>query len=188
MNPVTIRTSREIAGAIQDFSKADWTRLHKVAAVYACNRPIEPDDLLQEAFRRALDGQRNCPAHVDSVRFLAEAMRSIADGELQKGKDGPRLIPIANHGSAETTVDPHDPAPGPEQCADSAEEAVAMKAALLALFGDDEIAQIILEGMMEGIEGEELRELTDLDNSPYQSKRRLIRRRIGKKFPEGWTS
>ena len=63
-----------------------------------------------------------------------------------------------------------------------------MKACLLSLFEDDEIAQLILEGMMEGIEGEELRELTDLDNTAYQSKRRLIRRRIDKKFPKGWTS
>ena len=39
--------------------------------------------------------------------------------------------------------------------------------------------------MMEGIEGEELRELTDLDKTAYQSKRRLIRRRIDKKFPKG---
>ena len=63
-----------------------------------------------------------------------------------------------------------------------------MRVCLLSLFEDDEIAQVILEGMMEGIEGEELQELTDLDNTAYQSKRRLIRRRINRKYPEGWTS
>ena len=185
---VAIRTSREIADAIQNLSEADWVRLHKVALAYARNRPIEPDDLLQEAFRRALDGDRRCLVHIDPVRFLAEAMRSIANGEIQKGKNQPPLVPIANHGSAEIVVDPRDPAPSPEQRADSAEEVAAMKAALVVLFDDDEIAQVILEGMMEGIEGEELRELTDLDKLAYQSKRRLIRRRIDKKFPKGWTS
>ena len=141
--------------------------------------------------------------HVDPVRFLAEVMRSVADGELQKSgvqprsnadddsrkrEARPRLVPIANHGGDETAADPPDPALDPEQRTGSAEEAAAMRACLLSLFEDDEIAQLILEGMMEGIEGEDLRELTDLDKTAYQSKRRLIRRRIDKKFPEGWTS
>jgi hypothetical protein len=39
--------------------------------------------------------------------------------------------------------------------------------------------------MMEEMEGEELQELTELDATAYQSKRRLIRRRIDKTFPEG---
>ena len=63
-----------------------------------------------------------------------------------------------------------------------------MTACLVSLFEDDEIAQVILEGMMEGIEGEELRKLTELDKTAYQSKRRLIRRRIEKRFPKGWMS
>jgi RNA polymerase sigma-70 factor (ECF subfamily) len=40
--------------------------------------------------------------------------------------------------------------------------------------------------MREGIEGEELRELTELDMTGYATKRRLIRRRIDKAFPQGW--
>ena len=32
---------------------------------------------------RSLDG-RHCPRHIDVIRFLAEAMRSIADGEGEK--------------------------------------------------------------------------------------------------------
>jgi DNA-directed RNA polymerase specialized sigma24 family protein len=188
MKPVALRTADEIAVAIQDLSEADWTRLRKVAVIYTRNRLIEPDDLLQEAFRRALDGRRNCPSHVDAVRFLAEAMRSIADGEAEKAESQPRLVPIANHGTAETAVDPPDPALDPAQVAESSDEAAAMKASLLSLFEDDEIAQVILEGMMEGIEGEDLRELTELGTVAYQSKRRLIRRRIEKKFPQGWMS
>ena len=188
MNSAALRSPDEIIRAIRNLSDTDWTRLRKVAVVYARNRPIEPDDLLQEAFRRALDGRRNCPVHVDPVRFLAEAMRSIADGELQKSEAQPQLVPIPNHGGDETAVDPPDPTLDPEQRVGSAEATAAMKTCLLSLFEDDEIAQVILEGMMDGIEGEELRELTELDNTAYQSKRRLIRRRIGKKFPKGWTS
>ena len=42
------------------------------------------------------------------------------------------------------------------------------------------VAQVIVEGIMEGQRGEDLRALTDLDPTAYQSKRRLIRRRIAK--------
>ena len=130
-------------------------------------------------------------------------MRSIANGELEKSgvrrrsndsddarkhEAPPRLVPIANHGGDETAVDPPDPGLNPEQLAGSSQETAAMRACLVSLFEDDEIAQIILEGMMEEIDGEELRELTDLDETAYQSKRRLIRRRIAKRFPKGWMS
>jgi RNA polymerase sigma-70 factor (ECF subfamily) len=39
---------------------------------------------------------------------------------------------------------------------------------------------------MEGTDGEELRALTDLTKIAFASKRRLIRRRIDKAFPDGW--
>ena len=78
VGPATTKKPDEIAAAILEFSDADWNRLHKVAAAYARGRPIEANDLLQETFRRALDGSRNCPADVDAVKFLAEAMRSVA--------------------------------------------------------------------------------------------------------------
>jgi len=40
--------------------------------------------------------------------------------------------------------------------------------------------------MIEGTDGEELRALVDLDRTAFASKRRLIRRRIDKAFPNGW--
>ena len=73
----------EIAKAIRALTPADWIRLNKVAVAYSAGRPIGPEDLLQEAFARAMDG-RHCPAGVTAVRFLAEAMRSIAHGEGEK--------------------------------------------------------------------------------------------------------
>jgi hypothetical protein len=53
---------------------------------------------------------------------------------------------------------------------------------------DDPIAQIIIEGFVEGIDGEVLRALTELSKIAFASKRRLIRRRIDKAFPDGWKS
>jgi DNA-directed RNA polymerase specialized sigma24 family protein len=106
----TVRTHEEIADAIRALTLAQWTRLRKVAARYAY--ALTAEDLLQEAFRRALEENgRNCPGHVDVVRFLAEVMRSIAHGEMEKAKSGPVLVPIANYGDQEDCAeDPPDSA------------------------------------------------------------------------------
>ncbi len=85
VDPVpSARTRAEIDCAVRELTAAQWTRLRQIAGLYAVGRPIEAEDLLQEAFRRALDGERKCPVTVDVVRFIAEAMRSIADGELKR--------------------------------------------------------------------------------------------------------
>jgi DNA-directed RNA polymerase specialized sigma24 family protein len=115
-----VRTRAEIASAIRAFTPVQWVRLRKVAAYYAAlGRLIEAEDLLQEAFRRALDGERKCPVTVDVVRFLAEAIRSIIDGELKKAKRRPVLVPLSAPGDPDpddptTKVpEPADPAPMP---------------------------------------------------------------------------
>lgn len=180
------RTTDELVDAIQHLSDADWIRLRKVARIYSSSRLIDEQDLLQEAFRRAIDGSRNCPANVDVVRFLAEAMRSIAHGEREKHEKRPALIPIANHSNSENEIDPPEPGHDPEESFVSNQEIDIIKKTILSVVEDDEIAQIILEGMMEGMEGKDLRDLTGLGKTDYESKRKLIRRRIEKGFPRGW--
>ena len=80
-----------------------------------------------------------------------------------------------------------DPAPNAEERLAAADEDGARerkRQEIIGLFADDLAAQVIVEGMMEGTRGEDLRALTDLDPTAYQSKRRLIRRRIEKRFKE----
>ena len=179
------KSRAEIVEAIRGLSPTDWVRLKKVAAYYA--RPAIPaQDLLQEALVRALDGSRVCPVHVDAVRFLAEAMRSIADGEQEKAERRPALVPIEESGGATEAMNCPDPAPGVEARIAQAEQESRMRADLLALFEDDPAAKDIVEGTIEGMTAEELRELTGLDRTAYDSKRKLIRRRIDKRYPEGW--
>ena len=73
-----ILTPSEVAVALRGLPQTGWLRLRKVARYYANICPLEADDLLQTAFTRALAGDRQCPGQVDAIRFLAEAMRSIA--------------------------------------------------------------------------------------------------------------
>ncbi len=182
VDPVpSARTRAEIDCAVRELTAAQWTRLRQIAGLYAVGRPIEAEDLLQEAFRRALDGERKCPVTVDVVRFIAEAMRSIADGELKRVLRRPRSVPLPDYDDPEAQgAEPSDPAPLADQSLEAAEQARQTQGKIAALFGDDPEAQVIVEGIMEGHKGEELRALTDLDETKYQSKRRLILRRIGK--------
>lgn len=182
------RTPDELIDLIRQFSDADWVRLQKAARAFARSCPLEQDDLLQEAIQRALESIRTCPADVHPVRFLAEAMRSIADSERQKSVRKPRPVALVSQGEDEAFVDPPDPTPGAEERLSNAQEVAAVGDALLHLFADDEVAQLILEGRMEGMQGEDLMELVEIDKTTYESKCRLIRRRIDKRFPQGWPS
>ena len=137
---------------------------------------------------RAIDS-RACPAHVDVVRFLAEAMRSIAHGESEKAEYKVLLVPVAKASESvpDEALTVHEPAPLAEARMISEEEAAGIRKAILALFDDDQQARDIVEGTMEEMAADELRELTGLSLTAYNSKRRLIRRRIDSAFPQGWS-
>ena len=81
---VSVRSRDEIETAIRSLTDAQWFRLRKAAEYFAWIYDLEANDLLQEAFCRALAGDRKCPKHVDVVKFLVEAVRSIANGEGEK--------------------------------------------------------------------------------------------------------
>jgi DNA-directed RNA polymerase specialized sigma24 family protein len=183
-----IRSREEVADAIYRFTAADWARLKKIASVYAAGRPIEADDLLQEALCRAFDEHgRHCPAHVGVVKFLAGAMRSIAHGESEKVRDNPKLVAIANYGEQEGVPDPPDETLKAEDILARRQEVRATKLNILSLFDDVPTVRDMVEGIMGGFTAAELRELTNFDEVTYNSNRRLIRRRIDAAYPKGWT-
>lgn len=181
----SILSATELEEAISSLPDAALIRLNKVAQRY-CLGLIDPDDLLQEAFLCALDGRRNCPRDVDVVRFLAEAIRSLASNHFKSLKRKSELFIISSADDDDQQFDPVSDKPNPEQAFISDQEAAAINSSILALFKDDEIAQIIIEGDMEGMDPNEIYELTGLDKTAFASKRRLIRRRIDKAYPKGW--
>lgn len=179
----------EVRVALDALSDADWIRLGKIAATFGWNRRRDPDDLLQTALERTLDGSRRCPRRVDVIRFLAEAMRSIASDDAKAIKRKPELQLVARHADdADRPVeyDYPDPSPTAETALAEAQDADRLLSAVLAVFDDDLAAQTIVEGDAEGMDADDLRELTGLNEREYASKRRLIRRRIDKAFPKGW--
>lgn len=184
------RSHDEVKDAIRALTPAQWVRLRKAAVYFAAGRPVEADDLLQMALASALDENgRTCPTNVDIVRFLAGAMRSIADGEIDKASRRSILVPVPKTGGREEgeeeDVEFADERPNVEQHHIRAEDDAEKRAAVLALFDDDPTARDLVEGVMEGMTKEELRQLTDLDETAYDSTRKRIRRRINEAVRKG---
>jgi DNA-directed RNA polymerase specialized sigma24 family protein len=178
---VSVRSRDEIAIAIRALTDAQWIRLRKASGYFAWVYDLSGDDLLQDAFCRTLAGSRQCPTGVDVVKFLVEAMRSIANGEGEKVENQIDTLPVGQLGATSAgAVDPKDSTESQEETMVAAETNEATRQAILGLFPTDHQARDLADGILAGYEGEELRALTDLDKTAYASKRRFMRRTIEK--------
>ncbi|HXM15639.1 MAG TPA: hypothetical protein VN933_10385 [Candidatus Eremiobacteraceae bacterium] len=182
----SVRSPDEIAALIRALTDAQWIRLRKVSTYFSWVPNLTADDLLQEALCRALAGSRNCPTDVDPVKFLVDAMRSIANGEVEKVENKVDVIPVSQPGAlVDGAVDLQDSKESQEDCMMAVESDEAIRQALLGLFPNDPQARDLVDGLLTGYQGEELRALTDLDQKGYASKRRFMRRTIDKQYPQG---
>ena len=148
----------EIRSAINTLPVGEKAALVKIARFYARKTPYEYEDLIHEAYCRALDLERRTWRRgVPALVFLAGVVRSIAS-EWKSG--------ILNQ-----EVDVGDAGAG-------ARGAIARMDALkiVALFDDDPVAQALVVGMMQGARGDELEQSTGLNRTEYESKRKGIRR------------
>jgi hypothetical protein len=173
------RQGDEIVVAIRALTDAQWTRLRSASRYYAWAIGWEAEDLLNETFCRTLAGSRRCPIDVDLVRFLVQAMRSIAGGEAEKItiENQAESVPIVQPGAAvAVAIDLADARASEEEAMLIAENEEAIRQGALGLFQGDATARDLVDGILMGYEGEELRILTSLDKTAYASKRRLVRR------------
>jgi DNA-directed RNA polymerase specialized sigma24 family protein len=180
--------------ALAALSDVDLLKLERSAVWLASRRSISPDDLLQEAICRSLEGARRCPRGVCLVSFVINAMRSILSSH-QKATAGDPIelaTPVSALGEEDGEVDPlaniRDSAPTPEQLLLAEDEANQMKAALHSLFDDDPDAELVLLDIFAGLTAGETRADLQLGETEYATIRRRIRRRINQHYPEGWKS
>ncbi|OOY04592.1 sigma-70 family RNA polymerase sigma factor [Thioclava sp. F28-4] len=177
----------ELEEAIGEFSDADWMRIRGAAQLYAVY-PVEPEELIQEALCRAIAGTRKCPKDVSVVRFVAEAIRSIAHDELQKVEHQRDEVSVHDETIENPdAITPQEPGPTAEERMISNEQTRGTENRLLELFEGDDEAQLIVLGMLTGTEGAELREVTGLDQTGFNSKRRYVRRKINNAIENGLT-
>ncbi|WBL82127.1 RNA polymerase subunit sigma-24 [Bradyrhizobium xenonodulans] len=177
----------EVTARIRAMSAEDKLRFIKDSNYLSFGDARSPADLRQEAIRRALDGTRKCPANLSITGFLRGAMRSIAWADRKAGACRPKIGPVPNTGPASrNTVEIADPRLSAEDRILEGDRAEEIRDSILALFEDDAVAHQLAQGMMDGEQGIELRELLELSETEFASKRRLVRRRIDVAFPKGW--
>jgi RNA polymerase sigma-70 factor (ECF subfamily) len=176
----------EITDRIQNLSDADVYRFKQASQYLSCGGARPAADLRHEAIRRALAGTRKCPRGLPIAVFLFGAMRSIAYADrraLLRGPDSALPSEVLN---SHTLLDGVDPRTSPEEQLLRSEEIAEMRTRVLSLFEDDLVAHTLVEGLIIGMEGKELQELVGLNDRDFATKRRLVRRRIDKAFPDGW--
>jgi DNA-directed RNA polymerase specialized sigma24 family protein len=168
-----VKSPEELANAVRDLSSSDKARLRQLALGMSYLGPLEPEDLLQEAVARGIAGTRTWPQDISLIKFLAMTMRSILDIEIKKARRRPQAL----EGDEDATEDLEDLNPqGPGRRSDDILINNQERAHLLALFKNDDVAQLMVEGMLDNMEGEELRDFVGLTPTEFASKRRKIRR------------
>lgn len=171
----------EIESILKQFTPADWRRAENIATV-ACAGLVgwTPDDLLQEAMTKLLEGARTCPAGVHPLVMLKTAMRGIASNIRKhdavspfdnnvalahiEGADADDLRPRVQ-GEAVST--PHKVA--------AAREALAVIEDLVA---DDEDLALLTVAWSDGLRGAEAAEALDWDKKKYEAARKRLTRRL----------
>lgn len=167
-------------------TEADTIRLRQAARLYEKFSGWPADDLIQEVYVRALDDVRRCPVDVPVTLFLCNAMRSIAYSARAAGSS-PRLqVALDMTGTDGVAATLEAAGRNPEQRVLAREDYAGRVAALEALFGGDEEAQMLIEADMEGFKGAEICELLDWDALRLATVRRRVRNTMARRFPRGW--
>ena len=191
-----LRTALDFETAVSALTYAEQARLAKVARLLEGNTGLSWQDLYHQAYVDSLDFSRSWPEGVDVVKFLIETMRSIASTRRRSmalarkvTAASPTEKSPANVGGILTDkgkVFQLHPVPetAEEELIRREDEKVAedwirkRHDELLDLFNDDESAQLMVLGMLDGLRGKELMAATELDEIQFASKYKKVHRRI----------
>jgi DNA-directed RNA polymerase specialized sigma24 family protein len=179
--PSDVLSPTELGSAFQTFTDTVRTKLMKAAAFYVAGTDFAPEDLLNEAVTRALAGERKCPRDVAPQVFLGNAMKSIAWARREQLDGEPDM---------ENLDDVEGVIPAPARSAEreivARQDCDGMLKALEELFADDEEVQLVIMGLVDGHDAEEIRGIGGWDPRAYATIRRRMRNKINKKYPGGW--
>jgi DNA-directed RNA polymerase specialized sigma24 family protein len=174
-------STSEIHSELKKLSEADIMRIGKIGERYATRCLMDADDLLNEAITQSLSGDRRCPRNVVLTAFLAQTMRSIAFNEKRKAKQAPIQEPVDNDAANDQLLSLPDEGPTILEVVESRSELDA----LFALFEHDEDVEMLLMGLQDGYEPEEICGITGWGRKTYSTVRKRLRRGVDKHFPEG---
>ena len=178
--PAQMLSPADQALALRLVTEMDLLRLKAIARLHARWLPPDVgwDDLLQEAITRVLVGSRKVPEDVPVVAFIAGIMRSLRTEHWRRHTRGfGRERVLLDHPAGELErdiIELRDPSPTPERALAAEQEL----AAIARLFADDPVALRILACLGEGMSAEQIRVVTGLSKTDYDSARKRMRRAL----------
>jgi len=182
----------EMRAALASLTSTDWLRLAKVDARYRGGTDFRDGDLVQEALCRAIAGKRKCPRGVSVVKFLADAIWSIAGhrrsrmlAEISFEASPPTVTGEQTEGLAPADV-LFAPGEDPEVILAKAEGEGAI-GDLIGLFPGDGEIELVVTALSLGLKGADLYEETGLAPNRIHYVIRKIRKESDKRFPGRWT-
>lgn len=155
----------EVAAAIRNLPRTDMARIVQ-AAKYFGGSGFE--DLYQEAVARAIEGRRRCRRDTTIVAFICGVMKSLVSQEREAEKAGLRPISVGDVSTAVVVQDE------PLELLISRERVKRME----ELIADDEQLQFLVEGICDGLVGEDLQQLLGVDAKGLATLRRKLKRRL----------
>lgn len=180
----------EMRQAIAGLTTVELVRLRKAGRIYTVGLACDADDLLGEAVAAAIAGNRRCRRDMMIVPFLVGAMRSIASKTRVSGKRAGEVVSLDATGTDGLPLVPPPVSREPdiETLKLRQEDRKLRIEALEELFGDDDDALLMIWADLEEKSKEEIKMQLDIDDKAYATIRRRIRRRIERRFPNGWTA
>jgi DNA-directed RNA polymerase specialized sigma24 family protein len=173
-----ILTPAQVALALNIISRMDFLRLKAIARLHARGLPpdVSWDDLLQEAFTRAMTGSRRKPQGVPMVAFLAGIMRSLRAEHWRRARGGPAdgTLRIDHQRDLSRAAELRDPGSDLEQALLAREQIEAVE----RLFDGDSVALGIIAGLAEGRSAAQIRSVLKISKTVYDSARKRIRRAL----------
>ena len=174
-----ILTPAQVALALNIISRMDFLRLKSIARLHARGLPpdVSWDDLLQEAFTRAMVGTRRKPQGVAMVAFLAGIMRSLRAEHWRRTRGGlgtNQTLRIDHQRDLSQAVELRDPGSDLEQALLAREQIEAIE----RLFAGDPVALGIIAGLAEGQSAAQIRAGMRVTKTVYDSARKRMRRAL----------
>lgn len=166
-----------MSDSLNALSASDFARLQLAAKGFSNRCGIPWEDLLQEAYMRALSGTRTCRNGVETVAFMCGVMKSLASQANEARKTSISELSVTFRGE-DAVLNVPAVTPNPEQIAISTFDLRNVLASIEAATVGDEEVQLLIEGICDQMRGEQLQELLGVDAKGLATIRKRLRRII----------
>lgn len=172
----------EFKTALGELTKSDMGRLIQMSEYLAKRCRLNGEDLLHEAFCRALEGRRRCGRGTAIVPFLWGVMRSLASEEIESIKANRRPVlaselvrDVDRDGGADALSG--EAGNSEDAMLSRIDDGVILEKIDALVSADDQLAMLV-EGLKDGMRGEALQELLGVNLNGLAALRRRLKRSV----------